>query len=102
MELTSRKITIQSLQAQIVLRQLLCAPLAQQFETKGLTFAQRANLAHRWDDLQTESQVLKLVRDLLERRARAEKETIEFGAPAPGFTSLESDSNHPQSVQTPL
>lgn len=102
MEFIIPRLKIQTLQAQIALRQFVCASLAQEFESKGLTFEQRATLAFRWDDMQKESLVLKLIRDLLERRARANKETTEFGAPAAGLTSLQSDPNHMRSVQMSL
>jgi hypothetical protein len=71
MELIISKPRIQSLKAQMVLRQFHCESLAAEFETEGMTINQKAGLAYPWGDMLKESQVLQLMLDLLERRERA-------------------------------
>ena len=70
MELIISKRRIETLKAQMVLRQFHCESLAVEFETEGLTINQKARLAYPWDDMLKESQVLQLMLDLLERRER--------------------------------
>jgi hypothetical protein len=70
MELIISKPRIQSLQAQMVLRQFHCESLAVEFETEGLTINRKATLAYPWDDMLKESQVLQLVMDLIERQEK--------------------------------
>jgi hypothetical protein len=70
MELIISKPRIQSLKAQMVLRQFHCESLAVEFETERLTINRKARLAYPWDDMLKESQVLQLMLDLLERRER--------------------------------
>jgi hypothetical protein len=70
MELIISKRRIETLKAQMVLRQFHCESLAAEFETEGLTINQKARLAYPWDDMLKESQVLQLMLDLLERRER--------------------------------
>ena len=61
-----RKLAIQSLKAQLILRQFLCAFLARELEIEGLTANQKAELAYRWDKTLKESQILQLTLDPLE------------------------------------
>lgn len=70
MEDVIRKLRIQNLKAQVVLRQLLCASLAREFETASLTFDERAAIAHRWDEALKECYVLQLMVELMERQER--------------------------------
>ena len=70
MELIISKRRIETLKAQMVLRQFHCESLEAEFETEGLTINQKARLAYPWDDMLKESQVLQLMLDLLERRER--------------------------------
>ena len=70
MELIISKLRIQTLKAQLVLRQFYCASLAMEFETEVLTTNQKAGLAYRWDDMLKESYVLQLMIDLLERQEK--------------------------------
>ena len=68
MESVIRRLNTQNLKAQVVLRQFLCAFLAREFETSRLTFAERDEIAHRWDEAQKESYISQLMVDLLERQ----------------------------------
>lgn len=70
MELVVSKPRIQTLIAQMVLRKFHCESLATEFEAECLTINHKPGLAHRWDDMLKESQVLQLMLDLLERRER--------------------------------
>ena len=70
MELIISKPRIQTLIAQMELRQFHCESLAKEFETEDLTIIQKAGPAYRWDDMLKESQVLQLILDLLESRER--------------------------------
>ena len=70
MELIISKPRIQSLKAQMVLRQFHCESLAVEFEAEGQTINRKAGLAYPWDDMLKESQVLQLMLDLLERQER--------------------------------
>ena len=70
MELIISKRRIETLKAQMVLRQFHCESLAVEFETERLTINRKARLAYPWDDMLKESQVLQLMLDLLERRER--------------------------------
>ena len=70
MESMIQKLRIQALQAQLALRQHLCASLAEEFESPKLTVKPRTALAHRRDDTLKESHVLQLMIDLLERQEK--------------------------------
>jgi hypothetical protein len=70
LESVIHKLRIHTLQAQLALRQHLCASLAKEFEAGNLTVEQKAALAHRWDDTLKESWVLQLMIDLLERQEK--------------------------------
>ena len=70
MELIISKPRIQSLKAQMILRQFHCESLTVEVETESLTINRKARLAYPWDDMLKESQILQLVLDLLERRER--------------------------------
>ncbi len=72
MEAIIRKFWIHTLKAQLALRQQICAILSLEFEAAGLTFGQRAALAHRWDDTLKEGYVLQLMIDLHERQEKEE------------------------------
>jgi hypothetical protein len=70
MEPIISKPRIQTLKAQMVLRQFHCESLSKEFETECLTTNQKTGIPYRWDDMLKETHVLQLMLDLLERLER--------------------------------
>ncbi|MGA9060995.1 MAG: hypothetical protein WB341_04925 [Terracidiphilus sp.] len=69
MESTIPNLTVQTLKAQIELRQLQCKILADEIAAAA-TFRERAALAYRWDETLKAGYTLRLLRDLLERQQK--------------------------------
>lgn len=72
MEPVARKLWIDTLKAQVALRQYICASLAMEFEDPSSTSSRRTRLAYLWDETTRESNVVQLLVDLLERHEREE------------------------------
>jgi hypothetical protein len=65
-----RRLRINTLKAQVALRQSKCASLNSLFEAKSLTDEQRSEITRRRDESLEESYVLQLMVELLERQER--------------------------------
>ena len=72
MEPAVRKLWINTLKAQVVLRQFICESLAEEFEDPSSTSARKTRLAYRWDQTTKEANLVQFLVALLERQEREE------------------------------
>ena len=72
MEPAVRKLWINTLKAQVVLRQFICESLAEEFEDPSSTSARKTRLAYRWDQTTKEAYLVQFLVALLERQEREE------------------------------
>ena len=68
MEPAIRKLTMQTYQAQIALRERMSESLAREFEEENLTLGQKATVAHRWDKILKEKHAFQFMLDLMEKQ----------------------------------
>ena len=72
MEAAVRNLWINTLKAQLVLRQFICESLAEEFEDPSSTWARKTRLAYRWDKTTKEANLVQFLVALLERQEREE------------------------------
>ena len=65
-----RNLRIRTYKAQLETCRLECESLAQRFEEQSLSDSQRAQIAHRWDEVLATTHAYQLLLDLLQRDAR--------------------------------
>jgi len=82
-----RRLRVQNLQAQVVLRRYVCEFLSREFQTPTLTTDEKTALARRWDITLKESYVFQLMLDLIERQQNEEPGGINRGT-APHLRSV--------------
>ena len=71
METYTRRSRIQSLKAELQLRQQACATLQREFEKRRLSYEEQSDLFRRWEDALKESQLVQALLQMLEREEQS-------------------------------
>jgi hypothetical protein len=77
LETYTRRSRIQSLKAELDLRQQACELLKREFEKRPLTYDQQSEIFRRWEDALKESQLLQSLLQMLECEEKQAEQSSE-------------------------